>query len=67
MNLKKVFKGIVILLMLFSVEVYSKFKKDKVCPENPIDSCPKGFLCKNLKPIKGQELRKKMMIDSEKK
>tara|TARA_Y100001954_G_scaffold52853_1_gene56359 strand:+ start:4554 stop:5843 length:1290 start_codon:yes stop_codon:yes gene_type:complete len=62
MDFKIIFKGLVILLVFFSGSVYSGNEKEKVCPKNPIDNCPKGFLCKNLKPIKGKELKEKMKL-----
>ena len=33
---------------------------EKFCPEKPIDNCPEGFICQQLEPVKGKELKDKM-------
>ena len=57
MKNRLLFKIIVILSLVFSNHLMSS---EKFCPEKPIDNCPEGFICQQLEPVKGKELKDKM-------
>jgi len=51
-----------LLFSMFFLWGLSLYAEVKGCPENPVDDCPEGFLCKTPKPYKGERLKKKLAV-----